>query len=720
MPYNINFTNPNVDPLEVRDNIINEQTSLKFPGRNYTGYGQIIAENFLHLLENFANDTPPANPVPGQLWYDTTDGVTQLKINVDGTPTGWQQAGGLKKGVVEPTLTASLPGDLFVNTSTQQLYLFSGATWVLVGPKFSSGSKTGAEPEIFYDTLEEPQTVVVQYVDGERVAIISKTTFTPKSVIDGFPTINAGVTLNSSYNKYFGIAEKAAALLVGTSTVSAENFLRGDVTSNTNFPINIRSTEGLSIGENRQFGLFLSGSSATISNKTSGSNINLQVSDISGVTKTVLTVDSQERVGINKRLPTEALDVNGNAQISGSLTITNDQEAIQTNVGAFTVTGGVGIGKNLRIGTGSEGETVGESLRVNGLIRPDVNSGADIGTNLVRFNNIYAVTLNSNIANIGEIRGGTLVGTDISSAGGSAPSAFRLTSDTQFTMSGDITSAGFSFNGTGGDKNFLTTLSSTFITSKPSTSAIGENDEFIISRPPLNNLLKIRKSALWAAISRMPIGMIAPFAGPTPPVGWLLCDGSEILRADFPELFEVIRFTYGDPLTLLGQVGATFKLPDLRGRFPLGFDNMTSGLTVPSKDNPLVNVTTGGGNANRVVDPDADFDSLDPYAPRNGSGTDSVTIDISNLPDHKHDLRGTRDDGTKGQQYYAIRDSVESNTDVDKVLHTENGPTNFGSGQFLPNSGGVLTPSGVSLQTPVDVMNPFLAMNFIIYTGKDL
>jgi microcystin-dependent protein len=720
MTYNINFTNPSVDPLEVRDNVVNEQTSLKFPGRNKTTYGQIIAENFLHLLENFASDTPPVNPVAGQLWYDTTDGVTQLKINVDGTPTGWQQAGGLKKGVVEPTFDASLPGDLFVNTSTQQLFLFSGATWILVGPKFSSGSKTGAEPEIIYDTLEEPQTVVVQYVDGERVGIISKTTFTPKSLIDGFPIINAGITLNLNYNKYYGVAEKASALLVGTSTVSAENFLRSDVTSNTNFPINVRSAEGVSIGENRQFGLFLSGSSATIANKTSGSNINVQVADISGVTKTVLTVDSQERVGINKRLPSEALDVNGNAQISGSLSITNNQESTTTTIGAFTVTGGVGIGKNLRVGLGSEGETVGESIRVDGLIRPDVNAGADIGTSLARFNNIYSVSLNSTTANISEIRGGSLIGTDISSAGGSAPSAFRLTSDTQFTISGDITSAGVSFNGTGGDKDFVTTLSSTFITTKPSASEIGENDEFIISRPPLNNLLKIRKSALWSAISRTPIGVVVPFAGPSAPVGWLLCDGSEVLRSDYPELFEVVRYTYGDPLTLLGQVGATFRLPDFRGRSALGFDNMNSGITVPSKDNPLLNITTGGGSSNRVQDTEADFDPLDPYAPRNGAGDATATLEVANLPDHKHDLRGTRDDGTKGQQYYAIRDSVEANTDIDKVLHTENGPTNFGSGQFLPNSGGVLTPSGVTLQTPVDIMNPYLAMNFIIYTGKDL
>jgi microcystin-dependent protein len=719
MAYEIRFTNTNTDPIEVGDGTFDTTTSITFPGRNYPGYGQFIAENFLHMLENFANDSAPPNPITGQLWYDTTDGVTQLKI-YDGTL--WSQAGGLKKGTVEPALESSLPGDLWVNTSTQQLYLFTGATWILVGPRFSSGARTGAEPESIFDTVDEPQTVVSQYVEGERVAIISKTTFTPKSFIDGFPTINAGVTLNSNYNRYYGTAEKAAALLVGTTTVSAENFLRGDATSNTNFPLNVRSTEGISIGENRQFGLFLSGSSSVISSKTSGSNINVQVSDISGVIKTVLTIDSNERIGINKRLPQEALDVVGNAQISGTLSIGNTLEAATTTVASFAVAGGVGILKNLRVGAGIAGETAGESIRVDGLIRPDVNAGADIGTTAARFNNIYAVGINAQTITGATITGGALLNTDISGASTPAPSAFQLVSPTTFTMTGDIESDGFDFNGTSlaGQQTFITTLSSTFITTKPGASAIGENDEFIISRPPNNNLLKIRKSALWNAISRMPIGMITPYAGPTTPNGWLLCDGSEVLRANFPELFEIIRYTYGDPLTLLGQAGATFKLPDLRGRFALGFDNMNSGIQVPSKDNPLVPIPTSGGSADRVRDAEADYDSIDPFAVRNGQGADAATLEIGNLPDHKHDMRGTRDDGTKGAQYYAIRNSIEANSDVDQVPHTENGPTDSGAGQFLPNSGGIITNAGVTLQQPIDIMNPYLAMNYIIYTGKDI
>lgn len=46
-------------------------TSLGLPGRNYAGYGQVLDTNFVHVLENFADSTPPANPLRGQLWFNT-------------------------------------------------------------------------------------------------------------------------------------------------------------------------------------------------------------------------------------------------------------------------------------------------------------------------------------------------------------------------------------------------------------------------------------------------------------------------------------------------------------------------------------------------------------------------------------------------------------------------------------------------------------------------
>ena len=67
MAYTVNYTDvANKGSISVEDNTINQQTSLSIPGRNTTAYGTAIAENFLHLLENFTNSTAPGNPVEGQ------------------------------------------------------------------------------------------------------------------------------------------------------------------------------------------------------------------------------------------------------------------------------------------------------------------------------------------------------------------------------------------------------------------------------------------------------------------------------------------------------------------------------------------------------------------------------------------------------------------------------------------------------------------------------
>ena len=63
----------------IQDGTINTTaSSLGLPGRLYPGYGQVFDTNYVYLLENFANNTPPANPLRGQLWYDI--GNTVLRI----------------------------------------------------------------------------------------------------------------------------------------------------------------------------------------------------------------------------------------------------------------------------------------------------------------------------------------------------------------------------------------------------------------------------------------------------------------------------------------------------------------------------------------------------------------------------------------------------------------------------------------------------------------
>lgn len=65
--------------------------------------------------------------------------------------------------------------------------------------------------------------------------------------------------------------------------------------------------------------------------------------------------------------------------------------------------------------------------------------------------------------------------------------------------------------------------------------------------------------------SVIPVGVIEMFAGSTAPNGWLICDGSNVSRKTYSDLFKVIGTTYG-----AGNSNDTFTLPDMRGRFAMG------------------------------------------------------------------------------------------------------------------------------------------------------
>ena len=785
MSYRIFRTNQLNGSIVVEDNTIDDTTTLRFPGRNTTGYGQVIGENMLHMLENFASPTEPINPIQGQLWYDTTDGVNQLKV-YDGT--GWGAAGGLKKGTTAPESESSIAGDLWVNTDTQQLYLFTGSSWILVGPNISSGAKTGAEPEIIVDTSNNIQSVVSQFAGGERVMIISKVSFIPKSVITGFPEIRAGVNLSTLYSNYYGISENATSLRVGSTSVPTANFLRSDVTSSTNFGIDIRNSTGLAIGSDRQVTLGLEGTIGVLLNKTTGSSTDIRINN-NGTIRTMVRVDSNERIGLgpNNFAPQETVDINGTLLVNGISKFTNDEESLSPTTGAVVITGGVGVAGTVNIG-GDLVVAEDQDIIIGGAIVPNFDLGADIGTTEKRFNRIIASRMDASFY-------GSLIGSVTGNVSGSSS---KLASSTVFELTGDIVSNQVEFdgqrgiptlstltasgNGTtatltfapqtvppypvgstitvsnivpiayrgtfvvteatvtsvsfastvtgaqttvgsiqsleplGNRKRFFTRLSDTFIADKPEISSIADNDEFVVSRG-VEGLKKIRKTELFNAIPGIPIASIIPYGGPTAPAGWLLCDGAEIQTSEYSELFDAIKYTYGDPATLLGL--GTFRLPDLRGRFPLGVDNMNNGSRVPQGPgsgagwDPTNDIETIGASANRVTDPKADINPDNPYQARPGGGNQEITLQKTNLPEHEHDLRGNA-----GNPYFAFRNAPGSPSDTDAVSGTGNPPDDANLGQYLGNSGGILTdPPGTFSQTAVNILNPFMALNFIIYTG---
>lgn len=80
MPYYVNKTDGTA--ILVLDGTKDTtSTSLTLLGRLSTNYGENQNENFVRLLENFANDTSPSNPITGQIWFDTSTNV--LKVYID-------------------------------------------------------------------------------------------------------------------------------------------------------------------------------------------------------------------------------------------------------------------------------------------------------------------------------------------------------------------------------------------------------------------------------------------------------------------------------------------------------------------------------------------------------------------------------------------------------------------------------------------------------------
>lgn len=75
------------------------------------------------------------------------------------------------------------------------------------------------------------------------------------------------------------------------------------------------------------------------------------------------------------------------------------------------------------------------------------------------------------------------------------------------------------------------------------------------------------------------VGIVVPYAGATPPAGWLLCDGSAVNVAEYPELFAALGTLYGGT----GTQNGTFNLPDMRQRFVLGHTDAGTGSVLGSR-----------------------------------------------------------------------------------------------------------------------------------------
>jgi len=229
MSYTINLTNgSNLIPGGLSDGSTDTtHTSLTLIGKNFANYGQFLNDNFVHLLENFANTSSPANPLKGQLWWDQTNNV--LKVY---SGNSWKISTGATSApfATPPTDLSALGGDLWFDTTNNQLKVYSGSNWITVGPAATTATgNTGAIPDLMSDTSGGTHIVIKLVFSNTLYAVISKDTFSTSQ--SGFsPTVVAGINFSTVASPSWAISTQSQTA-AGLSLAQRDQY--GGLTAST-------------------------------------------------------------------------------------------------------------------------------------------------------------------------------------------------------------------------------------------------------------------------------------------------------------------------------------------------------------------------------------------------------------------------------------------------------------------------------------------------------
>lgn len=167
------------------------------------------------------------------------------------------------------------------------------------------------------------------------------------------------------------------------------------------------------------------------------------------------------------------------------------------------------------------------------------------------------------------------------------------------------------------------------------------------------------------------IGYVTGFAGNFAPKNWAFCQGQIINIASNTALFSILGTVYG------GNGTTTFALPDLRGR-------------------AIVGVGSGPG--------------LSPYSLGQMGGSETSTLNISQLPAHIHPVNLTLQPGSS--------DTGSSATPGGNVFATPSSGNNLfnsgGANTNMPAFSGALSLAPTGGNQPYSNLRPVLGVNYIV------
>lgn len=326
MPY-ILFKTDGTKLTTVDDASLDLTTDLSLVGKNYSGYGQVVNENFVALLENFSSNTAPARPLRGQLWYDKLNG--RLNVSYDGK--SFKGIASIFVQPARPPIGAIVRGDLWWDSDAFQLKAFDGSNFQVIGPFDPASGRATWLPSI-EDTgvaLTDTTPVSKGIIDDEVIAILSRQDFTIQAtspLVNTFPLVKRGITLKgadatgnsvSSGTVLWGSAAHAVYASSATTATFALNF------AGPGAPALLSSTSTSLI--NYYNTATTSTQAFTIAQRDGGGNLHANI--FYGVASSAYYADLAERYHADQQYePGTVVVIGGDAEVTAS------DESAQTSV----------------------------------------------------------------------------------------------------------------------------------------------------------------------------------------------------------------------------------------------------------------------------------------------------------------------------------------------------------------------------------------------------
>lgn len=315
-------------PDQVSDKVT---TSLTLIGKNVNAYGTDINQNYIKLLENFANATQPISPLIGQLWYDSaSQKIKVYTANGEFKPVG--------NPIISPTQPSTLSiGDLWYDSTAEQLKFKKNSTEIVaIGPLFdASVGKQGWVTENWQTDSSTSATVVGLYSNDRLMGVLSDTAFSvsPSSPNYAFTTtIEVGfnaistATLETIWN---GTAKFAEALLDATTgaPIDSTQFLTDSGPIDLVNPLTVYNeftvgtTDGANFSEDFQF-YVADQSGVTTATIRIGADEDFELKIFNESKGPLFHADNTNaRLGIFTQNPEYDVDINGILRVRGDLLV---------------------------------------------------------------------------------------------------------------------------------------------------------------------------------------------------------------------------------------------------------------------------------------------------------------------------------------------------------------------------------------------------------------